>query len=281
MTSLINGTVADSLAIADRAIQYGDGLFETIAVINQQIHNWDKHFERLCNGCQVLGFSAPDEKKLLSEIESLLTQQPDMKRCIIKILLTRGTGGRGYGIPESQQNQRIITVYPWPDYPLEYYDQGVAIAEVSFRLAQQPVLSGIKHTNRLEQVLAKQKLSKEFQEALVLDHRDNIIEGISSNIYFFSDGVLCMPDLKQCGIAGTIRARIIELCQQNNILTKLGEFKIKQIREADEVFMSNSIIGLWPVKTIQLLDNETIQLSSPGPIYIRLATVINGQLKHF
>jgi len=285
MTILVNGKPETQISVLDRSVQYGDGLFETIALVNGLLHNWDKHYARLCLGAKKLDLEVPEEQLLLDDIIHLKdlnkTKNTERKRQIIKIILTRGSGGRGYAIPLEQNNQRIISSHAWPNYPPRYYSQGIDIAEIPFQLAKQGSLAGLKHLNRLEQILAKKELPSNYQEAIVLDYDGHIIEGISSNIYFVIDGVLCIPDLRHSGIAGTIRAQIIGLCKQLDIPLSISKYKIENILTATEIFFSNSIIGLWPVKSFQLIAQDKTQIIQPGSIYQRLGTQINKQLFNF
>lgn len=287
MNILLNGELASQIAITDRAVQYGDGLFETIALIRQKLHNWERHFQRLSQGANLLGFDPPDEKLLRAEIDKLIQFQSDenhaVERAIVKIILTRGSGGRGYAIPEYSNVQRIISLHTWPEYPQNYYTDGVDIAELKFRLGIQSHLSSIKHLNRLEQIMAKKELGSNYQEALILNHNSHIIEGVSSNIYFVHKGVLCMPDLKCSGIAGTIREQIRDICQAKQIPYQVADYSITLMPEVSEVFLSNSIIGIWPVKQISLLEpleTPSVLKLLPGPIYRQLGAEVNRQLLH-
>lgn len=273
---LINGQAKALIPIRDRGLAYGDGLFETIAIIEGMAHNWDLHFKRLFLGSKQLKIKIPEETTLFNGFKQLLVSTKK-STFIIKIIITRGEGGKGYQCPENTSSQWIMMVNSWPEYPASFYLKGINAQQSDFKLSVQPFLAGIKHLNRLEQVIAKQALADEYQEALLSNTDNFLIEGISSNLYFVENGLLCLPSLEQCGISGTIRTQILNLCAKLDIKFQIADFTIENIYNCDEIFYSNSIIGLWPVKNIDFCNrkNKTFQ---PGSIYRKLAKVINGQL---
>jgi len=138
-------------------------------------------------------------------------------------------------------------------------------------------LAGIKHLNRLEQVLAQTELTSDFQEAILCNDEGDVISSISANIYFVINSCLYIPKLDNSGVEGTIRAQIINYCQKNGIPYKIDNFSLSFLNHASEVFISNAIRGLWPVKFIKLLSKVEINLK-PGFIYHQLDLVINHEL---
>jgi 4-amino-4-deoxychorismate lyase len=273
---LINGQIEAHFPIRDRGLAYGDGLFETIAIIDQVAHNWDLHLLRLTAGAKRLSISLPDEQTLLDGL-SYFFQHINSDKFILKIILTRGGGGGGYQCPENQASNWIMLSSPWPVYPLEYYLDGIDVQQLDFQLSVQPALAGIKHLNRLEQVLARQGLSQQYQEAILCNTKGDVIEGISSNVYFGQNDILLIPSLSNSGIEGTIRSQIMTLCQQLNIKFKIANFSLDVLNDSEEIFYSNSIMGLWPVKKICLLNNDE-KYFQVGKIYLKLAKIINKQL---
>ncbi|MFK5894396.1 MAG: aminodeoxychorismate lyase [Pseudomonadota bacterium] len=275
---LINGQFDVQLPIRDRGLAYGDGLFETIAVIGKQAHNWRLHFNRLTDGAKHLKIKMPLEVDFINGIR-LFSQQINSDKFILKIILTRGEGGRGYQCPEKQSSNWIMMSNSWPDYPDKYYLNGIDIQQLDFQLSVQPALAGIKHLNRLEQVLARQQLPPDCQEALLSNTDGYIIEGISSNVFFVSQGILFIPLLECSGIEGTMRLQVIRLCQLHNIEYRIANFNLQSILLCEEIFYSNSIIGLWPVKKLSLLESDDKRFKL-GSIYRRLSEIINKQLGH-
>lgn len=259
MQFLVNGKPQDSLALTDRAIHYGDGAFETIALRNGQLELWPEHVARLQASCQRLGFSAPQPLRLLHEVQQL---SHGASQAVIKIIVTRGEGGRGYRPPATPNPNRIVAIYPWPEYPPHYGQAGVNLRVCQTRLGINPSLAGIKHLNRLEQVLARAEWdSPEIAEGLMLDVAGHVVEGTQTNLFFVEGGVLFTPDLSNCGVAGIMRGVILELAANSSIPTQIGHYSMDRLKSAAEVFISNSIIGLWPVARIE---QQTYRL---GPIF--------------
>lgn len=177
---LINGQDSTTLSAQDRGLLYGDGLFETIAIRNGAPLRWERHLQRLMLGCERLGIPCPDVTTLT--LESLdLCKGHD--RAVLKLIVTRGVGGRGYRAPAQLQPTRILARHPWPDYP-DHARDGVRVRLCDMRLAQQPALAGIKHLNRLEQVLARAEWNDEdIAEGLLFDREDHVIEATMSNLF--------------------------------------------------------------------------------------------------
>ena len=244
---LINGTPGDSISVQDRGLHYGDGVFETIAVYQDKLLCWDKHYQRLKHGCQRLDISCPDQQLLLDESRQLLSDT----KTVIKIIITRGPGGRGYN-PHGEFNPtRVVACYPWPDYPDNLSVDGIKARICSLRLANNPELAGIKHLNRLEQVMARNEWNDaEISEGLMMDQDDNLVEGTMSNIFIIKDKMLITPDLSRCGIHGIIRQCIIELAPKLEMTTETRNLKKHELSEADEVFLCNSTFGIWSVREI-------------------------------
>jgi 4-amino-4-deoxychorismate lyase len=254
--TLINGIATNEISSLDRGLQYGDGVFETIAVEKGKLLCWDEHLARLESGCQCLNIPCPDKALLKDETTSLVNSS---ERSVTKLIITRGQGGRGYTPPEEAKPSRIISLHPYPDYPEEYSTQGVNIRTCNYRYAHNKALAGIKHLNRLEQVLARSEWKDTaIAEGLVLDQNKNVIEGTMSNVFCVIDNVLCTPDLTLCGVEGVIRNKIIELASSININVEVKELSLEKLNEATEIFVCNSVIGVWSVK---MLDDKKLSVS--------------------
>jgi len=247
---LINGLFSESVSAQDRGLHYGDGVFETIAIQNGKPLCWEAHYRRLQEGCIQLGMQCPTMDLLSAEIRRLPVTGP---RCVTKIIVTRGPGGRGYRPPDpAPVPTRILGVYPWPDFPVENASDGIKARICSTRLGGSPQLAGIKHLNRLEQVLARGEWDDpDIAEGLMLDLHDAVIEGTMSNLFCVKDNVLITPDLSSCGIAGIIRGCILELSAQLNMQVSIRTMTETELYTADELFLCNSVIGVWPVREIE------------------------------
>jgi 4-amino-4-deoxychorismate lyase len=245
---LINGKTVDCVASADRGLLYGDGLFETIAVIDGTMRHWLRHLDRLQAGCDRLGIPAVDGDELAHECQSLAD---GADKAVLKVIVTRGSGGRGYRVPDRTAATRIVQLHDWPVFSPACGETGVAVRLCHTRLGHNPALAGIKHLNRLEQVLARQEWDDtDIMEGLLLDAEGYLIEGTMSNLFLVRDETLVTPDLHQCGVAGIMRTRILELSKQLAIDAHIQAVEMKNLREADEIFICNSLIGIWPVTAV-------------------------------
>lgn len=252
LPALINGKPADSIAITDRGLHYGDGLFETIAIVEGRLLCWQQHLARLEEGCRRLGF-LPAEPGQLHEEAMQLADGAD--RAVLKLMLTRGSAGRGYAPTPAATPTRILSLHPWPDYPPAYRREGVRARVCTSRLASNPDLAGIKHLNRLEQVLARAEWQEldggsDWAEGLMLNERGDVIEGTMSNLFVYRDGVLKTPDVAQSGIAGIIRNRVLAATAELAIDSMIATLDLHEIEAADELFFCNSLIGIWPVRAV-------------------------------
>ncbi len=245
---LINGQTTDHLSARDRGLHYGDGLFETLAVIDGCCPFWDRHMRRLQHGCQRLQLPIPDIAVLQAEAQQLIENET---RAVLKLIITRGEAGRGYRYPEPTQATRILICQPWPNHPVQNWQDGVQVRFCDTTLARQPRLAGLKHLNRLEQVLARNEWQDlNIAEGLLSDENGNVIEGTISNLFMLQNGILHTPDLSHCGVAGIMREVILELAASEGIPINIATIKKEHLLKADEIFLSNSLIGLWPVKRL-------------------------------
>ena len=254
---LLNGERKQYIEISDRGFQYGDGLFETIEVQNGTPLFFEQHLQRLYKGCQRLLISAPDKEILSKEAYQLSKGSP---RAVLKIMITRGSGGRGYRQPDKQFPSRLLSLHPFPEYPKSFSQQGIVAKFCHYRLGLTPSLAGIKHMNRLEQVLARAEWNlPDIQEGLVMDINDSVIEGTMSNLFIVKNNQLYTPLIDQCGVEGIIRNMLIVMATENNIQVTETKISKKDVLLADEVFMTNSVIGIWPVRQ---LDQQLFSVGS-------------------
>ncbi len=250
---LVNGQSHTTIELADRGLQYGDGLFTTIAIQQGQALFWEAHMQRLQSGCQRLNLVPPNLSLLQHESQFLLDKlaQTSVNDAVLKILITRGQGGRGYCPPQRRHNTRILSLYPWPEYPLAYWHAGIETILCRTQLAINPSLAGIKHLNRLENVLASHECAQHnVAEGILCDSHGMPVCGTKSNLFLRCGENLITPALDHCGVAGVLRDVIIRLAGELGIKVMLGTVGRAQLLAANEVFLTNSIIGLWPVKKI-------------------------------
>jgi 4-amino-4-deoxychorismate lyase len=244
---LVNGRSTDLLLASDRGLLYGDGVFETIAVRGAGPLQLDRHLRRLESGCRRLGIASAPIEQVSGEARRLARRA---ERAVLKIIITRGAGGRGYRADPHAPPTRIVGLHPWPDYPPQFRAQGIAATVCRTRLARNPALAGIKHLNRLEQVLARNEWADEYQEGLVLDTAGRPVEGTMSNLFLVRDDTLLTPKLRECGVAGIMRERIMEYARGAGIPMRVAELGMEDVNGAQGLFFCNAIIGIWPVHTL-------------------------------
>lgn len=268
--ALIDGSEADCLTVADRGLQYGDGLFETLAVRDGTPCLWHAHFDRLARGAERLGIPCPPRELLLHECRQLAAGK---SAGVLKIILTRGSGGRGYGPPANPQPIRILTLHPWPDYPTDWGERGVDVAFCRTPLGENPVLAGLKHLNRLEQVLARSEWrDRGIAEGLMQDGRDRIIGGTMSNLFLVRAGRLLTPQLDTCGIAGTVRNLVLRIAGAFGIEVLERDIMRTDLVAADGLFLTNALIGVWPVRRLETREISLDNLPSELLAAVRQAT---------
>lgn len=268
---LINGLPAQGIDCSDRGFQYGDGLFETIPIVAGRICLLSLHLQRLKLGCEKLLIPCPDLDLLAAESSQLVDQV--QANAILKIIVTRGVGGRGYRQPDTIIPTRLLSLHPFPEYPLAYQQTGVALRFCQTRLGINPSLAGTKHLNRLEQVLARAEWhDPAIQEGIMQDSLGRIIEGTMTNLFFIKDNIIYTSPVTTSGIAGIMRAQIMQLAKQNAIPLKCQYFTKDRLMNADEIFLTNSVIGIWPVS---LIENKTFSI---GSLTQQLMTWLEGSI---
>jgi 4-amino-4-deoxychorismate lyase len=251
---LVDGQPADTVGADDRGLSYGDGLFETIRVVDGVAPLWARHMQRLAHGCERLRLPPPDPALLWRE--ALATTQ-GMARAVLRITLTRGNGERGYAMPSSPRPTRIVASFPMPVLDAAAYAVGVRMHLCATRLAEQPRLAGLKHLNRLEQVLARAEWNDPaVAEGLMCDMHGRAISAVSANLFAVLDGVPATPLLARCGVAGVGRAEVLAALPQ----TQVRDLPLEACLRASELFLASSVRGIVPVQAV----GDTVYV--PGPV---------------
>lgn len=245
---LVNGVSGNLISIRDRGLLYGDGVFRTLRGFCGQALYWPLHYRKLQQDCTALGIACPDFSCLSAELASLLADHPD---AVFKIIITRGQAARGYAPASDVTPARIWDVSPLPVYPENWAKQGVVLQLCQLRLSSQPRLAGIKHLNRLENVLAAAELGAGVAEGLMLDADGHVIEGTRSNLFLRCGGTLITPDLSRCGVAGVQRDRVIAYAGKIGLPVEVRDVGLDELRASDELFLTNSIFGIWPVSVFE------------------------------
>lgn len=262
----MDGRPADSVPVQDRGLQYGDGVFTTVAIKAGTPLLWERHLQRLQRDAARLGIAPVAPEVLQGEVERICR---GVARATLKIIVTRGAGSRGYRPSTDGSVRRIVTLWPRAPQAAHVHD-GVAVRLCRARLSRNPLLAGIKHLNRLEQVLARGEWGDDYAEGLMQDTTGMIIEGTMTNVFLVRDGELRTPDLSQCGVAGVMREEVRERARAANIPSRVSEIPLAALQAADEIFLTNSLIGIWPVRRFETKEYGI------GPITRALQAAIVG-----
>ena len=244
----VDGSDRDTFDVRDRGLHYGDGVFETIAVHDGEPLRWGRHLTRLLKGCRRLRISEPDAAILEGEARTLCAGHD---QAVLKLIITRGVGTRGYASSIGVPPTRILGLYPWPNFPPHNDTRGVAVRVCSTRLGINPSLAGIKHLNRLENVTARMEWKdKTFEEGLMLDVEEFVIEATAANLFLVAGERLLTPRLDRCGVAGIMRELIVEAASAMGIPVSETRVTLADLDTADELFLSNTLIGIWPIRQV-------------------------------
>ncbi len=205
-------------------------------------------YHHLSRDAHAIGLVCPPAQLLKDEIAQLGS---GIHRAVVKIILTRGDSVRGYAIPSPSSLTRIVTLSAFPQYPADNYQDGVDLHLCELRLGVQPRLAGIKHLNRLENVLARMEWhDSRYADGLLLDMDGYVIECTASNIFIRNGNVLTTPDLSRCGVAGVTRQRILDQAPALGYETEVVRFDLTALMSADEVVICNSLFGVWQVRRL-------------------------------
>lgn len=253
---------ASHVPFDDRGLAYGDGLFETVLLRAGEPVLWQYHMDRLALGCERLGMPLPSQASLDATWQGGASTALE----VLKLILTRGSGGRGYALPE-QVTPRLLSRRAPFQPSVERWRQGVTVRLCELRLSRQPRLAGIKHLNRLENVLARQEWSDTtIAEGVLADSEGVVVEATSMNVFWRQAGKVFTPLLEQCGVAGTLRAALIE----QGAVTP-ASLPLAHLADVEQLWVANSVQGVWPVTTL---------LSSDGSLLKRWPTCSADSFQH-
>ncbi|MET0660981.1 MAG: aminodeoxychorismate lyase [Steroidobacteraceae bacterium] len=227
-----------ALAITNRGLHYGDGVFETMHLLDGQIRFLDAHIERATEGCARLGIEL-STARLLQELSRLPLQK---QASIVKLVLVRSGAGRGYRPAPHGAAMRLILLYPWTEA-----GSTVRAQWCSTRWSRNPQLAGLKHLNRLEQVLAQRELRESVDEGLMLDTEGEVVSATSGNVFVVREGKLCTPDLRLCGVSGVMRRQVIGAARAIGHGVDECVLRPADIEGADEAFITNALRGIRPI----------------------------------
>jgi 4-amino-4-deoxychorismate lyase len=250
---LINGSFDQTISVFDRGFSYGDGVFRTMKIRNGLPVSWPFHYQKLVADCAVIGIVCPSAELLMGDLQKLFEKElfsEDLTQ-VAKIIITRGEGERGYAPPVITVPTRVVIKSGLPHYAESNFEKGVQLHVCDLKLATQPKLAGIKHLNRLENVLARMEWREDaIFDGLLLDQAGNVIECTMSNVFARFGSELLTPDLSLCGVSGITRQRILGLGGVLGLNTGVKSLTLAQILQADEIIICNSLFGAFQVTQI-------------------------------
>lgn len=249
----VNGKLVSGIAPTNRGFAYGDGIFRTMRLLEGELQDWPLHYQTLVADCSKIQIVCPSAELLMQEFKYFMASasEEETQFSIIKIIITRGEGARGYAPPAVCEPTRVLVQSPLPNYPAEIYANGVALYSCQTRLAHQPLLAGIKHLNRLENVLARaEHKDPRFFDGLLQDYDGNVIEAVSGNLFIRKESVVMTPALDSCGVAGVMRQKILDWYRTQGQPVLIAALSIDDVLQAEAVVIVNSVYGVLQVAQI-------------------------------
>lgn len=263
--TLFNGENLEGPWTGTRALHYGDGVFRTGLVRDGVLVDRERHLRKLASDAARLDLDV--SAQLATEIDDACA---GVAEGVLKIVLSRRDSGRGYR-PAGSACDRMLQVGPMPQWSGELWEQGISLGWSKVLLGIQPRLAGIKHLNRLEQVLASRECPADRDEVILCDAEGRVTCGTRTNLFFVIEGILVTPDVSVAGVAGMMRDKVIELARATTIGGEIGLISPDEVRHASESFVTNSLVGIWPVRRV-----GSVEFESPGPI----TRVLREKLRH-
>ena len=250
MTVWINGRAGTEVDWRDRGLQYGDGLFETMRVRHGAVRLLEFHLERLAAGCARLRIAAPEPALLRREIRRAAAQGAE---AVVKLIVTRGVGARGYRPTGRERPTRILSVGALPAHALAAAPAAWTVRLCRTRLGWNEALAGMKTLNRLESVLARAEWrGAAVAEGLMQDADGHVVCGTMSNLFVRRGTVLATPPLDRCGVAGVMRRFVLEQARSAGLRPCERRMRLEDLGAAEEVFMTNAVVGVMPVAELRV-----------------------------
>lgn len=266
---LHEGRVCADAAALSRALHYGDGVFRTVLWSGRRAIDWTLHMDKLAADCRALALDVPDVAELAAEVAQSVG---DADEAVVKIIVARRSTGRGYR-PLGTASERWVIASPAPVPDARAYRHGIAVDISAVVVSEQVLLAGLKHLNRLDQVLASRDWPEGIDERLMCDAARRLVGGTRSNVFSVRDGVVRTPRLDRCGVAGIMRRKILDCCVAMHLPAVEVELPVAELDHADEVFVCNALIGIWPVRCC-----AGRIWAAPGPVTRRLMQALGHPL---
>ena len=259
--SLINGEFKEAISVYDRGLAYGDGFFETMLWDSFKVKNkvivgvefWLRHLKRIKDGCKLMQINFPSYREIIRQRNLILTASlKEKKSGLLKMIITRGVGGRGYKFEKNMVPTIIFLSLPKPKVDKQNFKSGVAVKICKTQLSQNTNLFGFKHLNRLDSVLARSEWNnKKIFEGIFIDPKQNVLEGTMTNIFFVHKRILITPPIIDSGINGIMRQVIIDNAKLFFDKVMIEKIKLKDIKKFDQMFLTNSVLKIVPVRKFE------------------------------
>jgi 4-amino-4-deoxychorismate lyase len=245
----VDGVAGGGVPVDDRGLQYGDGLFETMFVRDGRVRFLEAHLARLALGCARLGIPFKVADTLRGELNAAAASAP--MSGILKLVVTRGSGRRrGYAPSESARPRRIVTLFAAPAMGALSH-QGAHLRIATHTLAVNPALAGMKHLNRLDNVLAASESDdEEIFDSLMFDTAGHLVGGTMTNLFIVHASTLATPFVDRCGVAGVMRGVVLRECGALGLTAREARLTRGELFAGDEVFLTNARIGVVPVRRV-------------------------------
>lgn len=242
VVSFVDGQEISAISIDDRGLAYGDGCFTTALVTHGEVMMRTQHINRLVQQSQQLGLPKFDLALLTETLDKI---SAGIELAIVKVMITCGSGGRGYSRLGAEQAKVIVSLHDYPKFYPQWQQHGIDVGVSEQKLGINPMLAGLKHLNRLEQVLLRAELDKRLEDDLVVsDLNGHVIECCSANVFWLKAGIWYTPLLTTSGVAGLMREKIL----LNNTDIQQGNFPLSSLDNIDAMFISNAILGIVPAR---------------------------------
>jgi branched-chain amino acid aminotransferase len=256
--------------VNDRGFMYGDGLFETMRVVNGKPFRFAQHLERMTRGAEFLKIKPPFAPKELEKFAAQLIEQNKMPDAILRVTLTRGPGERGYKFNGDSKPTVVMTLHVAPS--LENSVEWNLITS-SFRIPAADALSSFKTTSKLLHVMARAEAAeKGADEALLINTNGEVAETASGNIFWIYHDKICTVPTGRGVLPGITRAIVLEICQAMGLQTNKRVIKPEALRNSEGIFVTQSALGIVPVASF---DGEPV---APSPLVDQIARTYHEML---
>ena len=245
----------------DRGLAYGDGVFETLAVSAGELLRFARHRRRLAAGLDCLKIPSAEV------LQALDNRLPDLAggqdAAVVKVIVTRGSSERGYRPPGNPNPMIQVGIGERASLPSTHYLAGIRVGICDTPFSHAPHLAGLKHLNRLDQVMAAGECQLAWDEGLMFDPDGYLVGGTKTNIFLFTDGCLLTPRLDRCGVAGIMREVVMDAARHLGIRVREMRLRETHLRAAEGVFLTNTLVGVWPVAQIEQHRYKILELLAP------------------